>query len=103
VEVINTRQHVMAVNQTGACGAYPSYSQSGDCLWAGLWAGHLGTTNYAFVDGHVKSLRPQQTIGNDVNMWHRSNKMPTDSMPWGGGNALTNTRNNLAAVQQRYQ
>ncbi len=29
----------------------------------GPWAGHLGpTANYLFVDGHVKALRPTQTI-----------------------------------------
>jgi prepilin-type N-terminal cleavage/methylation domain-containing protein/prepilin-type processing-associated H-X9-DG protein len=27
----------------------------------GLWAGHLGTSNYLFMDGHVKALRPAAT------------------------------------------
>jgi len=28
----------------------------------GLFAGHLGMSNYVFVDGHVKSLKPMQTV-----------------------------------------
>lgn len=40
-----------------------------------LFAGHNGTSNYLFVDGHVKALSPYQTYygsGNTVrNMWHR--------------------------------
>jgi prepilin-type N-terminal cleavage/methylation domain-containing protein/prepilin-type processing-associated H-X9-DG protein len=32
------------------------------------FAGHLGTANYLFADGHVKSLRPTQTAA-PVNMW----------------------------------
>ena len=30
---------------------------------------HLGTTNFLFVDGHVKSLKPTATIAGGVNMW----------------------------------
>jgi prepilin-type processing-associated H-X9-DG protein len=37
-----------------------------------LFAGHLGRSNYLFADGHVKSLRPMQTIQGD-NMWYRTN------------------------------
>jgi prepilin-type N-terminal cleavage/methylation domain-containing protein/prepilin-type processing-associated H-X9-DG protein len=29
---------------------------------SGLFAGHMGTSNYLFADGHVKSLRPMQTV-----------------------------------------
>ncbi len=29
-----------------------------------LFAGHLGTSNYLFADGHVKSLRPMSTVPN---------------------------------------
>lgn len=37
-----------------------------------LFAGHLGTSNYLFADGHVKSLRPLQTI-QGTNLWYRTN------------------------------
>ena len=42
-----------------------------------LFAGHLGTMNTLFADGHVKSLKPLQTItafmggGGSINMWNR--------------------------------
>ena len=34
-----------------------------------VFTNHLGTTNYLFSDGHVKSLKPIGTYGNGVNMW----------------------------------
>jgi prepilin-type N-terminal cleavage/methylation domain-containing protein/prepilin-type processing-associated H-X9-DG protein len=33
-----------------------------------MFAGHLGTVNFLFVDGHVKALKPTAT-GTPVNMW----------------------------------
>ena len=39
-----------------------------------LFAGHSGASNYLFVDGHVKALRPLQTYysGKEIeNMWYR--------------------------------
>jgi len=36
--------------------------------WDFGFAGHLGTANYLFADGHVKSLRPVAT-GSPYNMW----------------------------------
>ena len=35
-----------------------------------LYAGHLGTGNFLFVDGHVKSMRSMATVGANGNMWH---------------------------------
>lgn len=35
-----------------------------------LFAGHLGTSNYLFADGHVKALRPIQTA-QPVNLWNK--------------------------------
>lgn len=35
-----------------------------------LWAGHLQMGNFLFCDGHVKALRPIQTIRGD-NLWFR--------------------------------
>ena len=39
-----------------------------------LFAGHLGTGNYLFADGHVEAMRPLKTIENNVNMWHVDTK-----------------------------
>ncbi len=35
-----------------------------------VYAGHLGTSNYLYADGHVKSLTPMKTIAGGVNKWH---------------------------------
>lgn len=37
-----------------------------------LFTGHLGTSNYLFADGHVKAMRPMQTI-QGANLWYRDN------------------------------
>ena len=34
---------------------------------------HLTTTNYLFVDGHVKSLKPSATASGTVNLWANDN------------------------------
>lgn len=41
---------------------YPNYSS--------LWCGHLGTGNFLFCDGHVKSLKPTQTV-TPTCMWYK--------------------------------
>lgn len=93
------RQHVMDITQRNSTSCNNQWSGGGECLWSG----HLGTSNYLFADGHVKSLRPMQTIAGNVNMWYRSNQMPTDNIPWAGGNALTNMRNNLEASEATFR
>ncbi len=45
---------------------YP-WTTASDTANAG-WAGHLGTFNNLFIDGHVKALRPTQTAS-PINMW----------------------------------
>lgn len=37
-----------------------------------LFVGHLGRSNYLFADGHVKALRPLQTV-QGTNMWYQDN------------------------------
>ena len=37
--------------------------------------GHLGTTNFLFSDGHVKSMRPTLTV-QGTNMWHIDSATP---------------------------
>jgi prepilin-type processing-associated H-X9-DG protein len=34
---------------------------------------HLGTSNFLFLDGHVKALRPTATATATINMWTVSN------------------------------
>ncbi|BCM93516.1 hypothetical protein IAD21_05407 [Abditibacteriota bacterium] len=38
-----------------------------------LFANHLSMGNYLYADGHVKSLRPMNTIAGGVNTWTRDN------------------------------
>lgn len=52
-----------------------NYDNGGTASWAhtnALFAGHLGTTNYVFADGHVKAYRPMATIADNTRrMWDR--------------------------------
>ncbi|RYG74987.1 DUF1559 domain-containing protein [bacterium] len=67
-----------------------------------IFAGHMGTMNTLFCDGHVKSMKPLATLstGNggtaSVNMWNRQG---TD---YGSGN-WTNTLDKLNNAKNRYQ
>ncbi len=63
-----------------------------------LYAGHQGQTNLAFADGHVKGMRPTQTI-NDVNdcdpaKSSRPNLWRADGKPFCGGD-FDQARNNM--------
>ncbi len=65
-----------------------------------LYAGHQGQTNLAFADGHVKSMRPSQTINNvnncDGALSSRQNLWRADGKTFCGGEfdqAFNNMRN----------
>ena len=66
-----------------------------------LFAGHLSTSNYLFIDGHVKALRPFATIdssaggSSSVNLWTRDNSL------FSSGDA-GNAKNNLTTVTNNY-
>lgn len=47
---------------------YGSNWWDGTGAWDQGFAGHMGMMNVAFVDGHVKAMRPTQTM-TPVNMW----------------------------------
>ncbi len=72
-----------------------------------LFSGHLGTGNFLFTDGHVKSLRPTQTM-TPVNMWGRFDPQSAGTGPGcdGAGDLYTNPNCTvphagiLAALQQ---
>ncbi len=64
---------------------------------AALFAGHMGMCNFAFADGHVKSLKPSQTVSNTgpLNMWACDGP---NVAPYGNSvNELTNLTNWYAA------
>ena len=54
-----------------------------------MFAGHLGTTNCLFLDGHVKAMRPTATM-TPVNMWGRSHTQTAADGP--GCDGTTNPR-----------
>ena len=51
---------------------------------------HLGTSNYLFADGHVKSLRPLATA-NPINLWNITNTMNAGDTSTGPGSATLQT------------
>jgi prepilin-type processing-associated H-X9-DG protein len=53
-----------------------------------LFTGHLSTSNYLFMDGHVKALRPSGTMNATTNMWRRDGALYT-------GGSLTNATANI--------
>lgn len=50
---------------------------------------HLGTTNFLFADGHVKSMKPLATA-TPINLWNVNNTtLPNDTTPGPGGALMT--------------
>jgi len=64
-----------------------------------LFAGHTGATNYLFADGHVKSLQPAQTIGNNVNMWTIDNTQTCSTYPNNGYMGVSSSGFSYAGLQ----
>ena len=68
-----------------------------------IFVGHLATGNYLFVDGHVKSMKPLQTVSTamggsgTINMWDRSGADYAS-----GSSQLTNTMSKLTSAQTFY-
>ncbi len=80
---------------TGTTGSFNQPTASGTANPGVLFSGHLTTANFLFCDGHVKSLKPFQTVsaidGGTANpsMWKPGN------LDFGGSN---NVRTNLKAA-----
>jgi prepilin-type N-terminal cleavage/methylation domain-containing protein/prepilin-type processing-associated H-X9-DG protein len=73
-----------------ATGDYPTLNENevGNALF-----GHIGRPNFQFIDGHVKSLRPADTIRNGVNLWNIDNtQAPTATLAAQIVTAETNLR-----------
>ena len=59
----------------------PDIDMNDVALFSYLYAGHMDYTNYLFVDGHAKALKPLQTYyapGGARNMWHRDHSRFSD-------------------------
>src|SRR5436189_260745 len=57
----------------------------------GLFAGHLGTSNYVFADGHVKALKPMQTVDATSPFTTTKSNLWVNALPdfWYGSTAST--------------
>lgn len=96
----STTFFVVETNQNVADWYYDVISGPTTKFSTGLFAGHMGTSNYLFGDGHVKSLRPSATMGTTPgsNMWAMDNQPFVD----GGQPALTNAKTALANATNMY-
>ncbi len=91
---------------TGASWVGPTSQNTGNN--PAIFSGHLGTTNLLFADGHVKSMKPMQTIPSDptnnfqgsgsYNMWSRLSDNSYGGNKW--GDRVTNMLSNST---QKYQ
>lgn len=72
--------------------------------WVNGYAGHNSTWNLAFIDGHVKALRPTQTA-DPINMWPgwTSNPNIAVSNGWGGTTVGSPTfRDAMKALEDQF-
>ena len=58
---------VLFVGETSDTWLYPEMNTNSTMI-DDMFKGHLNTTNFLFVDGHVKAMKPTAT-GTPVNMW----------------------------------
>ncbi|HEY3333359.1 MAG TPA: DUF1559 domain-containing protein [Capsulimonadaceae bacterium] len=75
-------------------GACPSFQANGSlqgwCVvnqWGlpgNLFAGHTGMSNWLFIDGHVKSLKPNMTCNTTNNIWYTDSSFAGPSLPCDG-------------------
>lgn len=70
-DISNTASTIMVAENMGNDFIYPD--KGNDWSKERLFSGHLGTGNYLYADGHVKSMRPLRTIAGGVNTWARDN------------------------------
>lgn len=87
--------------------ATPSVS-TGNIIKDNHYAGHLGTSNYLYADGHVKSLLPTKT-GTPVNQWGAQADATAPCNDFSGTLRIncdvveSTTVTNLNTVQQKYK
>ncbi len=95
----NTENTDFAIDSGNWNGTAASFGTGGK---PALFVGHLNTMNTLFADGHVKTMKPLQTISTamggsgTINMWSRQGVNYT-------GTVLTNTVNKLTSATTVYQ
>jgi prepilin-type N-terminal cleavage/methylation domain-containing protein/prepilin-type processing-associated H-X9-DG protein len=69
----------------------------------GIFSGHLNTSNFLFVDGHVKSMRPTATLNEAPGVDSQRKDMWTlDNVPLTGA-AFTSVQNKLLGSEEKYK
>ncbi len=68
-----------------------------------LWAGHTGSTNYLFTDGHVKSMKPMQTCTATEDYWANDNGKACPGYSATPGNDHNNQYDSLYREQSLFQ
>ena len=95
-------QTLLVGESTGAFSDIPIVNTD----WGGpnnyVFSGHLGTGNWAYADGHVKSLIPTKTINETPVNPSNVNQWTTDNSPFTGA-AFTQVQNNLVASVNKYK
>ena len=71
IAVITSPTQTILVHEYTGVNSDPETYQDADLNFQG----HLGTTNFLFADGHVKSMRPTLTVQN-TNMWNVNSSVP---------------------------
>jgi len=93
--------------QDATCGPNPPSlvpgGGAGTCVSSGsMFAGHMGTANYLFADGHVKAMKPLATLY-PTNLYDRDNLPFTNSIYGSGTTFQTAVQNNLSFAETTFQ
>jgi prepilin-type N-terminal cleavage/methylation domain-containing protein/prepilin-type processing-associated H-X9-DG protein len=64
---------IVVLEQNGADNEAMAYNTSKVDGTSGAFTNHLNLTNFLFVDGHVKALKPTATCNSSINMWDNNN------------------------------
>jgi prepilin-type processing-associated H-X9-DG protein len=87
-------------NQGGTQTDQVDFEVDGADFATNLFAGHTSMTNYLFTDGHVKALRPTQTL-QPVNLWTIDNT--ATCTVYGGNFNTSNANTTINNAQRKYQ
>jgi len=83
--VNSTSQVIIVCETTGNYSDFPMTYGGWDTKDESLFAGHLNTSNFLFMDGHVKSLKPLATMNAVDGVDGPKNMWSIDNAPFSGG------------------
>ena len=80
-QLVSTAQTILVLDQAGGSGNPDLYKVANLDGTDSNLQNHLTTTNFLFADGHVKSLKPLNTIAGGVNEWTVDPTNTTNAAP----------------------